>query len=241
MTDDRGFDRFPTTLWTMVARAGTPTEEGRRALASVIERYLPALRAHLRLVQRLNADEAEDVLQSFVAEKFLEKELAAKADRNSGRFRSLLLVSLNRFLISRKRHEHAQRRDSRLTVPLADGPWLSGPAQEPETMVQIAWARAVIDQALIRMLEDCIARGRQDVLGVFEARVLAATLGGPRTPYVELAQRYKLSSPSKAENVLITGKRLFARALREVIAEYEPNEARVDQEISELRNILSNA
>ena len=233
--------KFPDTDWATVGRAGTSSEEGRRALATVIAHYSPALRAHIRDVHGLRSEETEDALHDFIAEKFLLKELASRADRRCGQFRAFLVTSLDRFMISRFRHQHAQRRDARLTVGLADAPKLAGHEPEPKAVVEVEWARKVVAQAVLRMEDDCEARGRQDVLAVFKARLLPSTLGESPLPYAELVRLQKLSSPTQVANLLITGKRSFTRALRTVISEYEPDEACIDEEITELRRILSTA
>ena len=79
-----------------------------------------------------------------------------------------------------------------------------------------------------------------DVWGVFECRLLAPMLDGAEPmPYEALVERFALRSPAQASNVLITGKRMFERALRAVVGEYAADEAEVDEEIAELRQILS--
>src|SRR4051812_38640775 len=88
---------FPMTQWSLVARAGQPPAEARAALDVLLRRYAPALRAHLLLDRRMSGDrsKAEDVLQGFVADKVLERNLIALADRERGRFRTFLLAALD--------------------------------------------------------------------------------------------------------------------------------------------------
>ncbi len=79
-----------------------------------------------------------------------------------------------------------------------------------------------------------------EVWGVFEVRILAPILQGTEpADYRELVERFGLRSPSQASNVLITGKRMFERVLRSVVAEYARDERDVDEEIGELREILA--
>jgi len=59
---------FPATQWSLVERARQPDTHGRQeALAYLLKRYLPALRAHLIREKRLSSDRADDLLQGFVA------------------------------------------------------------------------------------------------------------------------------------------------------------------------------
>src|SRR5438477_6642253 len=93
--------RFPSTQWSLVGRAGRTSNEHRRdALGVLLHRYMPALRAHLVLAKRMSADHAEDLLQGFVADKIIEKNLLAQAEQARGRFRSFLLAALNHYVIS---------------------------------------------------------------------------------------------------------------------------------------------
>ena len=78
--------------------------------------------------------------------------------------------------------------------------------------------------------------------GVFECRVAEPTLqGSPPADYAELVRRFHLQSPSQASNVLMTGKRMYARALRAVVGEYAEDRQEIESEIEELRQILAGA
>ncbi|NLF72215.1 MAG: hypothetical protein GX575_24540 [Candidatus Anammoximicrobium sp.] len=103
-------NQFPTTRWSLVARAGDEELEARRqALGELVVAYLPALRAHLVYRKGL-VPEQDDVLQEFVAQKVLEKNLFAQADRALGKFRTFLLTALDRFLYNWLRHQQLGRR-----------------------------------------------------------------------------------------------------------------------------------
>jgi len=57
-------------------------------------------------------------------------------------------------------------------------------------------------------------------------------------PYEELVAQFGLKSPAQATNALATGKRMFARHLRAVIAQYENGDQAVRAEIDSLRLFL---
>jgi DNA-directed RNA polymerase specialized sigma24 family protein len=238
---------FPQTHWSLVRRAGgagaggggggdAADEEARReALATLLARYAPALRSYLRTVRRLPEDAADDLLQAFIADRLLASELLRSADAGRGQFRTLLLTSLNRFATSRFRSERLRSAD-----PLAEGsdPPDAGPS--PAAAVEAAWARTLIHGVTEAMREQCAATGRADVWAVFEGRVLAEIFEDrPPVSYEQLAARFGLQSPAQAANLLITAKRMYARLLRTAVAEYEPDEARIDAEIADLRRLLS--
>ncbi len=232
---------FPSTAWSLITKAGVPNDEGRRALEEVLTRYLPVLQTYLKRVHRIHPQEAEDLLQSFLADNFLKNELVTKADRTQGRFRSLLITSLDRFLVSRVRYDYAQKRDRRLNVNVENAFDVQGREPEAKDIIEIEWARATVAETLRRMRLECEVSNRQDVWGIFNARLLSSIFGGTATPYSALSVEYGLTSPNQAANLLITAKRMFARSLRAVIAEYVPDQSSVEEEITELRNILRNA
>ena len=241
--EDRGAERFPTTHWSLVARAGSAdSEAGREALGRLLTRYLPALRAHLIYGKRLAPDRADDMVQEFVANKILEKDLIARADQNLGKFRTFLLTALDRFVLNRLRDERAKKRapSEGLLVEIGDRADLLQSQQGPSEVFDVAWARGVLAEALRRMQEECETLGRTDVWGVFECRVVAPTLQGAEpADYQHLIDRFGFKSPVQASNVLITAKRMYARTLRSVVGEYALDNGEIESEIRELREILS--
>lgn len=239
-----GAGRFPTTHWSLVGRAGQDaTESKRQALGELLSRYLPALRAHLVCGKRLSPDDSDDVLQEFVATKILEKELIGRADAELGKFRTFLLTALDRFLIDRHREGIARKRspgDHRLQA-LGDGAE-QVQAGQPTDAFDLAWARNVIDQTVQLMRAECESSGRADVWGVFECRLLEPLLHGAEPiAYEDLVKRFGLQSPSQASNLLMTGKRTFARVLHAVVGEYARGDDEIEAEIRELMEVLARA
>lgn len=237
------FRSFPSTHWSFVDEAAqTDAEAGRKALGALVVRYLPALRAHLVLKKRIARDEAEELLLAFVASKFVEEELVAKADRQRGRFRTFLLTALDRFVANRMRDATAKKRspaDGRL-VPLDEHVHPAETEDSPARAFDVAWARQVISQCLGRMQEECQASDRPDIWDVFECRLLGPALDGTRpVPYEVLAKRFGFASPTQASNVLVTAKRMFERTMRAVVGEYVAGEKEIDEEIADLRRILA--
>src|SRR5687768_9480544 len=105
-----GPHQFPITRWTLVGRAGLPDEPARReAMDVLLRRYLPAMRACLRS-RGIPGDRADDLLQSFVADKVIGRNILAAADRSRGRFRAFLMTALNNFARNQSRDESAEKR-----------------------------------------------------------------------------------------------------------------------------------
>jgi hypothetical protein len=80
------------------------------------------------------------------------------------------------------------------------------------------------------------------VWGVFDARILGPThRDEPPLEYTTLVVRFGLKSPAQASNVLMTGKRMFERTLRSLVAEYVAEGEDIESEIGDLREVLAKA
>jgi DNA-directed RNA polymerase specialized sigma24 family protein len=236
---------FPATRWTMVGRAGeTDPATARKALGQLLQVYLPALRAHLVSIKRIDPTHAEDLLQSFISAKFLEANLAAEADRTKGKFRTLLLTALDRFVISEHRRASARKRGG-CRSPAIDIDQIDVVASgegSPSALFDVSWGRNLVGEAVRRMEAECRMSGRPDLWGVFDCRFLSPILDGtPPAEYDELVQRFGFKSPSQASNALITAKRMFHRVLHSIVAEYARSPQEVDDELRDLCAILSRA
>lgn len=242
--DESGVSQpFPVTQWTMVGRAGDPDPAGSRAaLAQLLHLYMPALRSHLVTVKRIPATQADDLLQSFVTAKFLESNLAAAADRKRGKFRTLLLTSLDRFLISEHRRAAAiQRGGGKLFDVDPAEMQIEDTAQvSPSSAFEIAWARELLSVVLRRMRSECEQSGRPETWAVFDCRLLQPVLGrAPAREYGELVREFGFQSPTQAANILVTAKRMFQRLLKAAVAEYATSEEEIEEEIRDLCAILA--
>src|ERR1700685_2576797 len=110
-------DGFPTTNWSVVRDTGAERSEHKRALwGELRDRYWPALWAHLVYRKRLSAHEAEDLIQSFIEKKVLQNNLVQIADPARGKFRTVLLTALDRFLIDSRRKKSAVAPTARMPI-----------------------------------------------------------------------------------------------------------------------------
>jgi RNA polymerase sigma-70 factor (ECF subfamily) len=235
---------FPSTHWSVVETAGREDSRGDRpALEALLKRYLPALRGHLLRRRAVQPDRIDDLLQGFVTSKVLEADLIARGDRNRGRFRTLLLTALDNFVVSQVRHDQAAKRGAGKIGSLDlehDFPALGGAAPSVADAFDVAWARQILRETLARMRAQCATDGRPDIWGVFESRVLKPDLEGAEPPsYSQIVERYGYRSPTKMWNAVRTGKHLFTRLLRSVIAEYEGSGEQIEAELQDLRAICA--
>ena len=235
---------FASTQWSLVDRAAQAcSDRQRESLGVLLQRYLPALRTHLRVEKRISPERVEDLLQEFVADKVVEQNLIAQADRHKGKFRSFLLLALNGYVIDQLRHDGAAKRSGGIAAEgVEDQPDLSSGEPEPSRQLDVVWARELIAEALRRMKCECEKSGRAEIWAVFECRVVKPAFEAAEPmPYELLIERFGLRTPMQASNLLTTAKRMFARSLRSVAREYVGDEELVDQEIDDLRSILSEA
>jgi hypothetical protein len=235
---------LPATDWSLVAHAGFPGDQtGLESLDELLSCYRPALKAHLVLKKKIAPDVADDLIQGFISAKVLEGSLVSSADPAKGRFRNILLTALDHYIVSVARREGAKKRSPEQGfVSLDDSAnqlAVVPPAPDP---FDVAWAREIIGEALGRVKTECVASGKLAYWNVFDCRVVAPILEGVEpVPYEQLVQRFGFKSPTEASNALVTAKRIFVRALHAVVAEYATDKGGTDEEIQELRAILSGA
>jgi hypothetical protein len=247
--DARHASRFPPTRWSLVARAAARAANRRPHLGELVCIYSPALRAHLVYARHFNPDRADDLLQSFLADKVVEQNLLGHADPARGKFRTFLLAALDRFAIDVMRYDSAVRRAPRSRMMSLDEQTdtdagrrggLGGGAPSVAAVFDRAWAQEVIAESVRRAQDEFQGAGRLDLWGVFEARVLLpATDGLAPPPHEELARRHGFASAGQAANALGTAKRTFTRHFRTVVSEYARSKAEVDEEIRDLWQIFS--
>jgi len=236
-----GIHYFPPTNWSLVNVAGHGAQTlQRQALNELVERYRPALQSHLVLHKRIDPDRAEDLIQGFMLEKVVKQEIIAHANRRRGKFRSFLLVSLDRFVIDQHRQATAIKRQGGGAVSIEDVQEVASRTEPVPNAYDVAWARQLLSETLDHMHRECVSSSRADIWAVFEGRLLEPLLRHvPPVSYERLVNQFGLASPAQASNVLVTGRRMFERLLRQAIGEYESSEQRIDEEIADLQRILS--
>ena len=101
---------FLTIHWSIVQAADRDTEARDAGLINLLmQRYWKPVYCYLRRNGVAN-EEAKDLTQGFFHEIVLEQHLLKKADAAKGRFRSLLLIALTRYVDDVRANESAQKR-----------------------------------------------------------------------------------------------------------------------------------
>ena len=172
--------------------------------------------------------------------------LLQHADPARGRFRSLLLKSLQNFLIDANEKRHALKRGGHVDFVswddwMAEAPsQLSVPARvleswPAERLYDLRWAATVAEEALRRLAEECESRGRRRV---FDMLSNCLTAERNDVSYSKLAT--SLGVAVSAVKRLIHQLRARYRALlREEVAKTLERESDIEDEIRYLCQALA--
>lgn len=227
---------FAPTRWSLVFTAADPARpEGAVALEHLCRTYWMPLYAHVRRRGHPPAD-AEDLTQQFFA-RILERDALATADPVRGRFRTFLLTSLERFLVSEWRR--GQARDRGVIRPPEDAEAVLSEAggsggEAAELGFDRLWADALLERALSRLESEHRQGGRG---GLYEA--LKPFVWGERagTSFAEMGRELGLSEG--AARVAVHRMRVrFRELLRSEVSATVSDDADVDDELRHLLEIL---
>jgi RNA polymerase sigma-70 factor (ECF subfamily) len=161
---------FVTTRWSLIFSAANGEEQkARGALAELCRTYWRPIFSFVR-ARGYSIEDAQDLTQDyFVA--ILKHNWLQHADRNRGRFRSLLLKSLQNFLINAAEKTHAHKRGGGVEFISWDDWMAEAPSQlsipiqglgslPPERIFDLTWATTVVEHAFQRLREECESKGK---------------------------------------------------------------------------------
>src|SRR5881275_3171201 len=237
--DGLGQARFMTTRWSVVlscSDSATDEEKAQAALAELCKVYWRPVFGFI-CRQGHSVPDAQDLTQEFFA-KVLKGRLLQSADRNRGRFRSLLLKALERFLHDEVDKRSARKRGGGLHFVswddwMAEAPsHLSIPKQEsdnwsPERIFDVRWAATVVERALRQLGDECEKRGRRRIFDV-----LSSCLSAERedVSYATFARILGLEEAAVKRLVYRLRER-YRRLLREEVAQTVGEAKEIDDEL----------
>ncbi|MEM1422647.1 MAG: hypothetical protein AAGH64_01465 [Planctomycetota bacterium] len=214
-TQDQTAARFTTTNWTLVRRAGFD----RAGLEELLAAYWSPIYAYLRRSGHTPQD-ASDLTQSFVLGKFLERDLAAAADRDLGRFRALVITCLKRFVIDEARRSARRPGEGAKALP-ADTLDAIEPDTDatPEQAFDRQWAAATLHRGAELTREHYLSNGLEDHWRIFETALLRPLLEGAARPSnAELARSREGMDPGRISAIVQTVKRTFQARVTDTVA-----------------------
>lgn len=238
--------RFPTTHWSALdVVRDSLSEDHLIVLNHLMARYWKPVYCYIRF-RRYGIEEAKDLTQDFFA-SCLAKNLFGRADRTRGRFRTLLLSSLDNFLKNVHRARYAKRRcppNKILSLDeLMEGEheFFIEPSETdtPQAVFERSWASNLLTQVLQTFEEEC-SRSKKDVHFVlFRRRILEPAIEGREPPPLRELAQYVGLSERQAANCLITARRAYQRLLRQEIKTFASSEDDVAAELLDLFRLLS--
>jgi len=235
---------FLTTHWSLIQEAGSSDEQNTKALVSLLlNRYWKPVYCYLRR-KGYNNEQAKDLTQGFFHEVVLGQQLIEKADAAKGRFRSLLLIALNRYLGDVREKETAQKRVPKGRVVPLD---LVAPPEipqsisrsAPENTFNYAWISTLLERVLEKVERECREDGKDIHWSVFCNRILHPIMDRNAPPSLkEIAAKYGISDESKASNMIVTVKRRLQVALKQHLRESVTSDEYLTGELEQMRQFF---
>lgn len=232
---------FATTHWTVVMAASrSDTTRARTALDELCQGYWYPLYAYVRR-RGYKPEDAEDLTQEFFR-TLLEKEYLKAADREKGRFRTFLLVALQRFLANDWDRARAEKRGGRLEhvsldTSSAETRYQVEAASEisPERIYDRRWAFTLLGRTMAHLRAEFVASGKQDE---FEQIKECLTADRGSLDYGALSQRTGLSEGTLRVGIHRLRKR-FREVFRQEVAQTVATPAEIDAEMRHLMAALA--
>jgi RNA polymerase sigma-70 factor (ECF subfamily) len=226
------------------ADVGGDEQKTRKALAELCKIYWRPVFAFI-CRSGYSVCDAQDLTQDFFV-MVLKGRLLQHADRDRGRFRSIMLKALKDFLHDAVEKRHARKRGgdmqfvswdewmaeapSRLLIPTKESEDWS-----PERIFDVGWAATVVERALRRLGEECERRGRRRVFDV-----LSVCLTGERenVSCAKFAKTLGLSEVATKSLVHRLRER-YRAVVRDEVARTVAKVDEIDDELRYLCSVLS--
>ena len=233
------------TDWSMILDAGQVDSPSRSAsLDRLVRRYWPPLFAYVRATG-CSASEADDIVQGFVADVILERNLPGHADRGRGRFRGLLFRSIGNYIRDHhRRNQSLKRRPEQGKVASLDVEGCPTPSDQstddPEQAFTRHWVATLLRRAIETVRTSFIDQGREVEWEIVEARLVRPMNDGvPPIPYSNLVERFEMRDVPQAASFLVNGKRALGQAILAEIGETVDSPDQVDDEARDLLRLLT--
>lgn len=235
--------RFVTTQWSIVRTASSAPDPARLdALDYLLRCYCPALVEYLKRQFRFSEDHANDMVQSFVEDRVLTKNLLDQASQKRGKFRTFLLKSFQSFTLDQIKLSQRQKRHpvggfTSLDESLVELDTID--LEVHQTVFDDGFARQVIAEAIHRTHQKCLADNAPEIWEVLYARALAPHLEeAPPEDYAVLIKDLRLKDIAEAYNKLASGKRMFREFFKAVVEEFASDENEFEEELRYLRRFF---
>jgi len=227
---------FTTTHWSVVLDAGRgDSPQASAALARLCQIYWYPVYIFVRRLGH-GPEDAKDLTQEFFF-RLVEKDYLSGLDRQTGKFRSFLLVVLKRFLANEWDRANRQKRGGGRKIVSLDEVdtelrYLNEPVDDrtPEKLFEQRWALAVLEQVINRLQAEMAEAGKAELF-----RELKNFLGGDGggSSYAEVAARLQMNEGALRVAVHRLRRR-YREILREEIASTVATPEQIEDEIRHL-------
>jgi RNA polymerase sigma-70 factor (ECF subfamily) len=241
--------QFATTHWSLIlsaAKSESGEQKARDALEELCRTYWRPVFVFV-CRRGYSTEDAQDLTQDFFV-KILEPNWLEHADRNRGRFRTLLLTSLQNFLVNAAERTHTRKRGGDVEFISWDDWMAAAPSQlsisnqtldslPAERVFDVRWATTVLEQAFRRLREECEAKDR---LRLFYALSRHLTEERDEVSYANLSATLGVNETA-VKNQLHIMRQRYRCLLRDEVAHTVENPADVEDEIRYLCAALAAA
>ena len=227
---------FTTTHWSVVLDAGRgDSPQASAALARLCQIYWYPVYIFVRRLGH-GPEDAKDLTQEFFF-RLVEKNYLSGLDRETGKFRSFLLVVLKRFLANEWDRANRQKRGGDRQIVSLDEVdtelrYLNEPVDDrtPEKLFEQRWALALLEQVINRLQAEMAEAGKAELF-----RGLKDFLGGDGGggSYSEVAARLQMNEGALRVAVHRLRRR-YREILREEIASTVATPEQIEDEIRQL-------
>ena len=231
--------QFATTRWSLILSAADLQGEERKARAALEELCRTYWRPVFSFICRrgYSMEDAQDITQDFFV-KILEPGWLQHADPNRGRFRSLLLKSLQNFLISATERTHTRKRGGDVKFVSWDDWMAEAPSQlsisaqaldslPPERLFDLRWAVTVVEHALRRLREECESKGKRRLFHALSSHLTAER---DEVLFAQLSTELGIAESAVIKQLHNLRQR-YRSLLRDEVAHTVADPAQVDDEI----------
>ena len=235
-------EAFLTTHWSLVddIDASDDADKSRALVGLLLKRYWKPVYCYLRRKGYEN-EQAKDLTQGFFHEVVLGRGLIQKADQSKGRFRTLLVTALSRYLISAREYETARKRippHKLVSLDFIDPLEFPEPTSKstPEDAFNYTWTSSLVEQVLHEVETTCCDQGQAVYWLVFQSRVLQPIMKRTNPPSLgEICERYGIEDGIKASSMILTVKRRFRTTLKKYLRNSVTSD---EEEMDEFREIM---
>jgi len=234
-------EQFPQTRWSVLLAARDDHDEARAAAAldELCRAYWFPLYVYVRR-RGFSPHDAEDLTQGYFA-ALIEKDYLAGADRERGKLRSFLLVTLKHFIADEWSKASALKRGAGKTpisIDAADAEerYALEPTDEqsPDRLYEKRWALTLLDNVLEQLRTDYSTAGQ---LELFDALKKFLSWNSGREAYREVAAR--LGMKENAVRVAIFRlRRRYGDLLRSQVADTVMTADEIPTELEYLFTVL---